>query len=123
MTNRILIVEDDPMSLRLLRDLLRVSGYSTIEATDGERGVESAKANRPDLILMDVMMPKMDGYSACVTLKADKSTGSIPVVMVTSLDQPLNKTLGKNMGADGYITKPIDREELLEVVGRFLPMS
>lgn len=121
MTSKILIVEDDPMSLRLLRDLLTMSGYSIIEATGGERGVASAKANKPDLILMDVMMPKMDGYTACGVLKAGKSTKSIPVVMVTNLDQPLNKALGKEMGADGYITKPVNRQELLEVVDRFLP--
>ena len=123
MTRKILIIEDDPMGLRLLRDLLKVSGYNTIEATDGERGVESAKANKPDLILMDVMMPKMDGYTACHQIKTGKSTQNIPVVMVTSLDQPLNKALGEGVGADGYITKPVNREELLAVISRFLPTS
>ena len=122
MTKKILIVEDDPMGLRLLRDLLIVSGYNTIEATDGERGVESAKKNKPDLILMDIMMPKMDGYTACHEIKTGKSTKNIPLIMVTSLDQPLNKGLGKSVGADGYITKPIDREGLLEVISRFLPI-
>ncbi len=122
MTKKILIVEDDPMGLRLLRDLLKVSGYNTIEATDGEKGVESAKKNKPDLILMDVMMPRMDGYTACHEIKTEKSTKNIPLVMVTSLDQPLNKGLGKSVGADGYITKHVNREELLAAISRFLPI-
>jgi len=123
MAKKILIVDDDPMSLRLLRDLLKVSGYNTIEAMGGEKGIESAKANKPDLILMDIMMPKVDGYTACHAIKTEKATKSIPVVMVTSLDQPLNKVLGKDVGADGYITKPVNREELLDAINRFLPTS
>ena len=123
MTKMILIVEDEPKNLTLLRDLLRVSGYSTIEATDGEKGVELAKAKKPDLILMDIMMPKMDGYTACREIKMNKATGSIPVVMLTALDYELNKELGRDMGADGYITKPVDRQKLLDVISRFLPTS
>ena len=119
----ILIVEDDPKSLKLTRDLLQVSGYTTIEATDGEQGVELAKARKPDLILMDIMMPKMDGYTACREIKMDKATKAIPVVMLTSLDYELNKALGKDVGAAEYITKPFDRQELLDVINRFLPAS
>ena len=123
MAKTILIVEDDPRQMRLIRDMLKVSGYKTIKATDGEKGVELAKAKKPDLILMDIMMPKMDGYTACREIKLDKATRVIPVVMVTSLDYPLNKELGKDVGADGYITKPFGRQELLDVIHRFLPAS
>ncbi len=123
MAKTILVVEDDPRQLRLIRDLLTVSGYKTIEATGGEQSIALAKAKKPDLILMDIMMPKMDGYTACREIKLDKATKAIPVVMVTSLDYPLNKELGKDVGADGYITKPFDHQALLDVIHRFLPTS
>ncbi len=121
MAKVILIVEDDPKSLILARDLLQISGFTTIEATDGEQGIELAKAKKPDLILMDIMMPRMDGYTACREIKMDKATKAIPVVMLTSLGYELNKQLGKGVGADGYITKPVNRQELLDVISRFLP--
>ena len=123
MAKVILIVEDEPKILKLIRDLLRLSGYSTIEATDGEQGVELAKSKKPDLILMDIMMPKVDGYTACHEIKMDKATKAIPVVMLTSLDYELNKALGKDVGAAEYITKPVDRQKLLDVINRFLPNS
>ena len=123
MAKVILIVEDDPKNLTLARDLLMVSGYTTIEATDGEQGVELAKVRKPDLILMDIMMPKMDGYTACNAIKTDKATRQIPVVMLTSIGYELNKTLAKQMGADGYITKPLTRQKLVDVISQFLPTS
>ncbi|MFC2070470.1 PleD family two-component system response regulator [Chloroflexota bacterium] len=116
----ILVVEDDERSLRLIRDLLHVSGYKTLEATNGEIGVELAKANKPDLILMDIMMSKMDGYTACHAIKSNKDTKAIPIIMVTSLDQDLNRELGKGVGADGYITKPVNQKELIDTLKRFL---
>jgi len=123
MAKVILIVEDNPKDLVLIRDLLRLSGFTTIEATGGEQGVELAKAKKPDLILMDILMPKVDGYTACREIKMDKATKAIPVVMLTSLDYELNKALGKDVGAAEYITKPVDRQELLDVISRFLPAS
>jgi CheY-like chemotaxis protein len=123
MAKTILVVEDDPRQMRLIRDLLKLSEYKTIEATDGQKGVESANKSKPDLILMDIMMPKMDGYTACREIKLDKTTKAIPLVMLTSLDYPLNKELGKDVGADGYITKPFDHRALLDIIHRFLPTS
>ena len=123
MAKVILVVDDDPKNLKLIRDLLQVSGYKTVEATGGEQGVKLAKSKKPDLILMDIMMPKVDGYTACREIKMDKATKAIPVVMLTSLDYELNKELGRDMGADGYITKPVDRQKLLDVISRFLPAS
>ena len=123
MSKVILIVEDDPKSMKLTRDLLKVSGYMTIEATDGEQGVELAKAKKPDLILMDIMMPKMDGYNACRAIKTDEATRKIPVVMLTSVDFELNKELGRAVGADGYITKPLRHQDLLDKIEQFSPTS
>ena len=123
MAKVILVVEDDPKSLVLTRDLLQASGYTTIEAIDGEQGVELAKAKKPDLILMDILMPKMDGYAACHAIKTDKATREIPVVMLTAMGYELNKELAKRLGAGGYITKPFSRQELLDVINQFLPTS
>ena len=123
MAKVILIVEDNPKDLVLIRDLLRLSGFTTIEATGGEQGIELAKSKKPDLILMDILMPKVDGYTACREIKMDKATKAIPVVMLTSVDYELNKELSRDMGANGYMTKPVDRQELLDVISRFLPTS
>ena len=123
MAKVILIVEDDPKSLTLTRDLLQLSGFKTIEAIDGKQGIELAKSKKPDLILMDIMMPNMDGYTACNTIKKDKETEEIPVVMLTAMAFELNKEFAQRLGADGYITKPFTREELLEVINQFLPTS
>ncbi len=123
MAKVILIVEDDPKILKLTKALLELSGYTTIEATDGEQGVRLAKEKKPDLVLMDIMMPKMDGYTACDAIKKDKATSEIPVVMLTAMGYELNKKLAQKMGADGYITKPFTRQELLDVINQFLPTS
>jgi CheY-like chemotaxis protein len=116
MGKTILIVEDEPKNMTLTRDLLKISGYETIEARDGKEGVEKAKSTKPNLILMDIMMPKMDGYAACTAIKADQSTRHIPVVMLTAVGYDLNKKLAKQMGADGYVTKPFSRQQLLDAI-------
>lgn len=122
MTKTILVVEDNPIDLVLVRDLLKVSGYEVIEAIDGEQGVELARKNKPDLILMDIMMPKMDGYAACSAIKMDNTTKKIPVVMLTSLDYDLNRVLAGKLSADGYLDKPITRQKLLDVIQPFLSL-
>jgi CheY-like chemotaxis protein len=119
----ILIVDDEPKNLKLARDLCQVSGYETIEATDGEQGVRLTREKKPDLILMDIMMPKMDGYVACDAIKRDEATKGIPVIMLTAMGYELNKKLSRKLGADGYITKPFTHQELLEVISRFLPTA
>ena len=120
MAKAILVVEDDPKQLRLIRDLLKISGYKTIEATDGEKGVELAKRSKPALILMDIMMPKMDGYNATYIIKKDKEIKEIPVVMLTGLGFELNRKLAEMMGADGYIAKPFSPGQIRELVRQFL---
>ena len=123
MAKTILIVEDDPKSMKLTNDLLKISGYATIQATDGKQGVELAKSAKPDLILMDIMMPNMDGYTACREIKADQSTRNTPVVMLTAVGYDLNKKLAKQMGADGYITKPFSRQQLIDAISPLLANS
>ena len=120
MTKVILIVEDEPKNLKLVRDLLQVSGYKTIEATDGKQGVALARARKPDLILMDIMMPVIDGLEATRILKADATTRNIPVVALTSHVMKGDKERILQAGCDGYITKPIDIQELLEKVAEYL---
>jgi len=120
MTKMILIVEDEPKNLILLRDLLQVSGYSTIEATDGKQGVELAKSKKPDLILMDIMMPVMDGLEATRILKADATTSNIPVVALTSYAMKGDEERILKAGCDGYLSKPFDIKELLKQVTEYL---
>jgi len=120
MTKMILIVEDEPKNLTLLRDLLQVSGYSTIEATDGEKGVELAKSKKPDLILMDIQMPKMDGLEATRILKADTTTRNIPILALTSYAMKGDEERILEVGCDGYLAKPFDIQELLKTVAEYL---
>jgi two-component system phosphate regulon response regulator PhoB len=116
MGKTILIVEDEPKNMTLTRDMLKISGYETIEAVDGRQGVEKAKSAKPNLILMDIMMPKMDGYAACREIKADPATKNIPVIMLTAVGYDLNKKLAKQMGAEGYVTKPFSRQQLVDAI-------
>ena len=112
---KILIADDEP-NIRLLVSGMLSQDYIVIGASDGEEAIAIARKQNPGLILMDIMMPKMDGYAACSVLKADPATKAIPVVMLTGVGHELNKKLAKEVGADGYITKPFSMEELLEVV-------
>jgi len=91
-----------------------------LEAKDGQAAVDIARRQEPDFILMDIMMPNMDGYTACHVIKNDPVTKAIPVVMLTALGQELNVKLGQEMGADGYITKPFSADELLRQVKQVL---
>ncbi len=120
MAKIILIVEDEPKNLTLLRDLLQVSGYSTIEATDGEQGIASAKSKKPDLILMDIQMPVMDGLEATRILKADTTTSNIPVLALTSYAMKGDKERILEAGCNGYLAKPFSIKELLETVAEYL---
>ncbi len=120
MAKVILIVEDEPSNLKLVQDLLQLSGYETIEATDGKQGVVLARTRKPDLILMDIMMPKMDGLEATRILKADAGTRNIPVLALTSQAMKGDKERILQAGCDGYLTKPIDIHELREKVAEYL---
>lgn len=121
MEKKILIVDDNPKNLKLLQALLKMSGYKTIEATNGKAGVKLAKSKKPDLILMDVMMPVMDGLEAARILKADTSTRDIPIMALTSQAMKGDKERVFEAGYDEYITKPFNIKDLLGKVAEYLP--
>ena len=116
MAKVILIVEDEPTNRKLVGDLLKRIGYITIEATDGKQGVELARAKKPDLILMDIQMPVMNGLEATRILKADATTKNIPVLALTSYAMEGDKERILKAGCDGYLTKPIDIQEFVKEV-------
>ena len=120
MGKTILIVEDEPRNLKLLRDLLQRFGYEILEAPDGEQGVKITMEKIPDLILMDIMMPKMDGLEATRIIKADNKTKHIPVIALTSYAMKGDREKTLEAGCDGYIAKPIDIQEVLKTIEHFL---
>ncbi len=121
MTKVILIIEDVPANVKLVRDLLQISGYTTIEATNGKQGVALARTRKPDLVLMDVQMPIMDGLEATRILKADVVTKNIPIIALTSHAMEGDKEKILQAGCNGYLTKPIDIQKLLKIVDEYLP--
>ena len=120
MSKVVLIVEDNTLNLKVIRDLLQVSGYTTLEATDGKQGIALAKAEKPDLILMDIQMPVMDGLEATRILKAEAETKDIPIVALTSYAMTGDEERIKTAGCDGYVTKPIDTRNFLKELKRYL---
>lgn len=108
---RILIVEDEPAMVAGLRDNFEYEGYQVISAEDGVSGLERALADDPDLVLLDVMMPKMSGLDLCKQLKARRP--SVPIIMLTARGQEIDKVVGLELGADDYITKPFSVRELM----------
>lgn len=114
--SKILIVEDAIVTVKLLRQLFRSKAYDTLEAYDGEEGLEKVKAYGPDLIILDMMMPKLDGWEVCKRLKEDDDTKHIPIVMLTGKSEVSDKIKGLDMGADDYMAKPFHAKELLAVV-------
>ena len=123
MGKTILIVEDEPRNLKLLRDLLQRFGYEILEALDGEQGVKLAGEKIPDLILMDIMMPKMDGLEATRIIKANTKTKHIPVIALTSYAMKGDREKTIEAGCDGYIAKPIDIKEVLKTIETYLTVK
>jgi two-component system phosphate regulon response regulator PhoB len=115
-----ILVADDEQSIRSLVTRFLSNKYTVLEAEDGEEAIEISRSQKPDLILLDIMMPKMDGYTACHTLKRDSITKAVPVVMLTGLGYALNMKLSQDRGADGYITKPFTTKDLLDTIGQLL---
>ncbi|PKO62005.1 MAG: two-component system response regulator [Betaproteobacteria bacterium HGW-Betaproteobacteria-18] len=109
---RILVVDDEERNRRLLVAMLEAEGYSASEAADGMQALELARQSPPDLILLDIMMPGMDGYEVARQLKAAEATCSVPVVMVTALDDRESRLRGLEAGAEEFVSKPVDRNEL-----------
>ena len=117
---RILAVDDEPHILKLVAFSLKSGGYEVLEATDGLSAISVAQAEHPDLILLDVMMPALDGYEACRRLKADPATADIPVIMLTAKTQAAEQTTGREAGAEDYIKKPFTPKDLVAQVREFL---
>jgi two-component system alkaline phosphatase synthesis response regulator PhoP len=116
MDKKKILIADDETGIRLTLGKTLYKDYVILEATNGEEAVEIAKGQKPDLILMDLIMPKMDGYAACSQIKADQATKGIPVVILTAVGHELNKKFAAEMGADGYITKPFNIQELIDLI-------
>ncbi len=110
---RILVVDDSPTERHVLLELLTRNGYQVSTAESGEEGIEKARAELPDLILMDVVMPGLNGYQATRTLTRDEATRQIPIIVCTSKGQETDKIWGLRQGAIDYLIKPVNAEELL----------
>ena len=116
---KILIVDDSPAEVKLMQGLLEREGYWPVGLNDSTRVEETITAERPNVILLDVVMPNRNGFQICRDLKGNADFSSIPVILVTSKDTASDKYWGQQQGADGYVTKPFTREELLRAVRRF----
>ena len=117
---KILVVDDTPRNVKLVADLLAAKGYNVITAGSGRDALSSIDANSPDLVLLDVVMPEMSGYEVCRTIRAQPATAMLPVVMVTALDPGEERIKGIEVGADDFLTKPINQAELLARVKSLL---
>ncbi|MEA2452906.1 MAG: hypothetical protein QOG04_1616 [Actinomycetota bacterium] len=113
---RILIADDDPVILRLIQVNLELEGYQVLLANNGQEAVDLATAENPDLVILDIMMPRLDGYQACEQLKASDVTKEIPVIFLSAKAQQGDIEKGQSYGVAAYLTKPFDPTELLEVV-------
>lgn len=118
--NRILIVEDEESLLKLESILLSSRGYLVRGVTDGAAALKDIAENRPDLVLLDIMMPGIDGFEVCRRIKGDPSTCSIPVVMLTAKKSTTDQVKGAQVGADAYITKPFKAVKIMEVIESLL---
>jgi two-component system cell cycle response regulator DivK len=116
----ILIVEDNDKNLKLVRDVLQVKGYATVEAGNAEDGIALARARLPDLVLMDIQLPGMSGIEAIGLLRADPATAAIPVVAVTASVMPQDRNKITEAGFDAYVGKPINLKEFLDTVRNML---
>ena len=116
---KVIIVDDEPNVRRLSHKILSKK-FEVFEAEDGQQAIDFANAQKPDVILMDMMMPKVDGLTACYAIKKDPATKSIPVIMVTAIGFELNIKLSQQMGATAYVTKPFAPKELLDKIQQIL---
>ena len=114
----VLVADDDPVILRLIQVNLELEGYNVLTANNGQEAVDQASAEHPDLVILDIMMPRLDGYQACEQLKKNGETQAIPVIFLSAKAQQSDIEKGKSFGVADYLTKPFDPSELLEVVER-----
>jgi twitching motility two-component system response regulator PilH len=120
---RILIVDDSPSQLVGLKRIVEKLGHQVVTAEDGSAGVEAAKREIPDLILMDVVMPNLNGFQATRTISKDAKTSHIPIGLVTTKDQETDRVWGIRQGAKAYVTKPVNEGELVDTINKLLPAA
>jgi twitching motility two-component system response regulator PilH len=113
---QIMIVDDSPTDTHQLKKILEKNGFATLTASDANEGIEVAKRERPDLILMDVVMPGLNGFQATRELSSDPETSAIPVIIVTRKDQQVDRVWGMRQGARNYVTKPVMEGALLDLI-------
>lgn len=118
--NKILVVEDSPTNMTLMTEPLKEKGYRVSMAVDGEEALEKAVSEHPDLIVLDVILPKKNGFQVCRQLKTSPDTQDIKIIMLTSKSQDSDRFWGTKQGADGYMTKPFDTGEYLKAVADLL---
>ena len=121
MSKRILVIEDQEDNRKIVRDLLTASGYELVEATTGEEGLDRAESERPDLILMDIQLPGIDGYEVTRRIKANPGLRHIPIIVVTSYALSGDDKKAFAAGCDGYVTKPFSPRLLLAKIREYLP--
>jgi DNA-binding response OmpR family regulator len=119
-TVRLLVIDDDPVIVELLRVNFEIEGFEVLIAADGEEGLQRARADHPDLVLSDIMMPRLDGLQLLTELRADPATSRLPVVLLSAKAQNAEVERGLALGADDYVTKPFDPMELLDRVNAIL---
>ncbi len=112
----VLIVDDSPTEVHVLKTMLEKNGFQASSATDGEDGIAKAQSEKPDVILMDIVMPGLNGFQATRQLSKDPGTSAIPVIIVSTKDQETDKMWGLRQGAREYITKPVTEQELLSKI-------
>jgi len=117
---KILVVDDEPDLVETLIFRLQANDYEVISACDGQEGLEKARNTHPDIIILDLMLPKIDGFKVCRLLKFDVKYNKIPIIMFTARAQETDKRLGEEVGADAYITKPFDPKVLLSKIDELL---
>jgi DNA-binding response OmpR family regulator len=116
----VLVVDDDPVIQKLLQVNFEMEGYNVVTASDGAEGLERARSEHPDIVILDVMMPKMNGLEVASILKSDSATAGIPIILLSAKAQEADVQAGRQTGADDYVTKPFDPLELLERVARLV---
>ena len=117
---KILVVDDEIYIVHILDFSLGMEGYEVITALDGEQAIEKAHAEKPDLIVLDIMMPKLDGYETCKALKGNSETRDIPVILLSAKGRNVDQKIGFEVGADDYITKPFSPRKLVERINAIL---
>jgi two-component system phosphate regulon response regulator PhoB len=120
MKPRILVVDDEPEAVELIEFNLKQSGYLVTTAGDGADALKKARTQTPDLVVLDVMLPEMDGFEICKTLRQDGATSKIPIIMLTAKAAEIDRVLGLELGADDYLTKPFSTRELLLRIKKIL---